>query len=31
MSRTTVVLLLAGFDEFIWDQRYAMEQSLRID
>ena len=22
---------LAGFDVFIWDQCYAMEQSLRID
>lgn len=31
MSRSSVVLLLAGFDEFIWDQCYAMEQSQRID
>ena len=31
MSRTSVVWLLAGFDEFIWDQCYAMEQSQRID
>jgi hypothetical protein len=22
---------LAGYDAFIWDQYYAMEQSLRVD